>query len=123
MNLNDFSEPQRQALLDLALLAMYADGHLASVEDERVQTLLIAMGFATDYDRGRHHDASVTRVSRHTGTAEAARAHATALAQSFTTREQRQKVQDILEDLVKSDNTVAPQETSFLALLREILQR
>jgi hypothetical protein len=28
MNLNEFPDPQRQALLDLAMLAMHADGHL-----------------------------------------------------------------------------------------------
>jgi len=34
MNLKDFTEQQRQAVLDLAMLAMYADGHLASAEGD-----------------------------------------------------------------------------------------
>src|SRR5687768_5260813 len=95
MNLNDFTEAQRQALLDLAMLAMYADGHLAAAEDERIQRLLTAMGFSTDYDRGKHFDASVSRVSRHSATAAAARAHAESLAKTFATREQRRRVHDI----------------------------
>ena len=77
MNIKDFTEPQMQALLDLAMLAMYADGHLASAEDERVHRLLRAMGFATDYDCDKHYDASIARVSRHSQTAESARPHAT----------------------------------------------
>ncbi|MEI6727854.1 MAG: hypothetical protein WCN81_16750, partial [Actinomycetes bacterium] len=35
MNLPDFTNEQREALLDLLVLAMYADGHLASAEEAR----------------------------------------------------------------------------------------
>ena len=122
MNLKNFNDQQRQALLDLVMLGMYADGHLTAVEDDRVVRLLTAMGFTTDYDRGKHFDASVSRVSRHSATAAAARAHATALAQQFTTKEQRRDVQNVLEDLVGSDDKVAPQENSFLAAVRTALQ-
>src|SRR5687767_13090259 len=121
MNLKSFSDQQRQALLDLVMLAMYADGHLAATEDDRVVRLLTAMGFTTEYDRGKHFDASVSRVSRHSGTAAGARTHATKLAQSFTTREQRREVEDVLEDFVASDSNVAPQESSFLSAVRDAL--
>ena len=76
MDLKKLTKRQQEALLDLAMLAMYADGHLSFSEDERVLRLLGAMGFDTEYDRGRQFDASVSRVSRHSVTAEAARAHA-----------------------------------------------
>ena len=122
MNLKNFNDQQRQALLDLVMLAMYADGHLTAVEDDRVGRLLTAMGFTTDYDRGKHFDASVSRVSRHSATAAGARAHATTLAQQFTTTEQRREVQSILEDLIGSDDTVAPQQNNFLAAVRAALQ-
>jgi hypothetical protein len=42
MHLSDFTDEQGQALLVLATLAMYAGGHLAAAEDERVQRLLAA---------------------------------------------------------------------------------
>jgi uncharacterized tellurite resistance protein B-like protein len=122
MNLKNFNDQQRQALLDLVMLAMYADGHLTAVEDDRVSRLLTAMGFTTDYDRGKHFDASVSRVSRHSATSAGARAHATALAQQFTTKEQRRDVQSVLEDLMGSDQNVAPQENNFLATVRAALQ-
>jgi uncharacterized tellurite resistance protein B-like protein len=122
MNLKTFSDQQRQALLDLAMLAMYADGHLAATEDERLVRLLTAMGFTTEYDRGKHFDASVSRVSRHSSTAASARTHALALARKFTSREQRREVQNVLDDLVRSDDKVAPQETNFLSTVREALQ-
>ncbi|HRY49506.1 MAG TPA: TerB family tellurite resistance protein [Candidatus Paceibacterota bacterium] len=123
INIKDLTEQQTQALLDLAMLAMYADGHLASAEDERIHRLLTAMGFATDYDCSKHYDASIGRISRHSQTAAAARTHTATLAQSFTTRDQRRRVLDVLDDLTSSDRSVAPQESSYLAIVREVFQR
>ena len=122
MNLKGFSESQCQALLDLAVLAMYADGHLAEVEDARMQQLLTAMGCDSDYDRNRDYDAAVSRISRHSQTAEQARAHAITLAKGFTTREQRQQAHDVINDLVKSDSKIAPQEGTYLTLVRQAFQ-
>lgn len=119
MNLDDFTDPQREALLDLATLAMYADGHLAAAEDERVHRLLAALGFNADHDRSRHYDASVTRVSRHSQTAASAREYTAGLARSFTAREQRRQVLGILDDLLASDSQVAPKESSYLGIVRE----
>jgi uncharacterized tellurite resistance protein B-like protein len=123
MNIKNFTEQQQQALLDLALLAMYADGHLAAAEDERIHRLLGARGFTADYDRGKQYDAAIARVSRHALTADAARSHAITLVQSFTTWEQRRQVCDLLDDLVSSDKHVALQESNLLSLIREALQR
>jgi uncharacterized tellurite resistance protein B-like protein len=122
VNIEDFTEPQRQALLDLTVLAMYADGHLAAVEDARVKRLLTTMGYDSDYDRGKHYDAAVSRVSRHSQTPEVARAHAAELSRCFTTQEHRRQVHDILSDLVTSDSQVAPQEISYLAVVKEAFQ-
>lgn len=122
MNIQDFTEQQKQALLDLAMIAMYADGHLAAADDERVHRLLGAMGFTADYDRDKHYDASVSRVSRHSQSAELARNHAATLAQSFSTREQRRQVQDILFDFVTSDGHISLQEGDLLSVVRDVLQ-
>lgn len=118
----DFTAEQRQALLDLAVLAMYADGHLASVEDDRMQRLLASMGHDSEYDRGKHYDGAVSRVSCHSPTVEAARSQAATLAKSFTTPEHRREVLKILDDLLGSDSRVAPQESSYLAVVRAAFQ-
>ena len=122
MTIKDFTEQQKHALLDLTMLAMYADAHLASAEDLRVVRLLGVMGFATDYDREKQYDASVSRVSRHSQTAESAREYASSLVKSFTGREQRRLVQGILDDVVTSDSHVSLQESNFLSLVRESLE-
>lgn len=123
MNIKDFAEQQQQALLHLVTLAMHADGHLASAEDARVLRLLGTMGFTTDYDRSKQYDAAVTRVSRHSQSAESARAYAQTQAQVFSTRDQRRLVAQALDDIVTSDSHVSDRESSFLSLVREVLER
>src|SRR4051812_42430046 len=107
MNLGNFSPPQRQALLDLLVLAMYMDGNLARAEEARVEQLLAKMGVESDYDRNRDFDASVTRVRQHSQSADAARACVGRLAQNFTTADQRRNVYDTLSDLTALDGSVS----------------
>lgn len=122
MNLTSFTNSQSTALLDLAMLAMYADDNLAAVEDERIGRLLTALGCVRDYDRAKQYDASVARITRHSATREAARAHAVLLASQFTTPEHRKMVISVLDDMVASDRSIAAKEGSFLDAVREALQ-
>ena len=62
MHPKEFTTTQQHALLDLAMLAMYADGHLASAEDARVHRLLEMLGHGTEYDRNQQYDAAVSSV-------------------------------------------------------------
>jgi uncharacterized tellurite resistance protein B-like protein len=121
MDLKDFTSQQCQVLLDLAVLGMYADGHLSAAEDERVQRLLTAMGITTEYERAAQYDAAVARVSRHSAKPETVGSHARTLEAHFTTPEQRRFVHGILRDLVASDGRVSPQESTFLSALRQAL--
>ncbi|SRR5581483_2462890 len=122
MNLNEFTKEQRQALLDLLILAMYTDGNLASVEEARVKEVLTSMGWTTDYDRNREFDAAVTRIRQHAQTAELARACAAKLAQYFTVPEQRNRVYGIVSELTALDGQVSPEEGKFLAVVREVFK-
>lgn len=119
MTATDLSPPQKAALLDLTLLAMYADGHLASIEDQRIHRLLGQMGYASESEQNREYDASVARISRFTQTPEASLAHATTLAHNFPLHEQRRLVQTTLDDLVTSDTRVSLQESGLLSGIRE----
>ena len=122
MNLKTLSEPQRRALLDLLVLGMYADAHLAAAEDSDVRQLLGEMGFDTDSDRDREIDAAVSRIRRHTSSVEAARERATELALAFPAKDQRRQVHELLDELLASDNTVTESEKSFAAVVGEALR-
>jgi uncharacterized tellurite resistance protein B-like protein len=122
MIITDFSATQRQALLDLLVLAMYVDGHLTLAEDARLKRLLTAMGCETDYDRNRLADAAVTRVRQHSLTAQAAREHALELSRHFIITEHRRQVCDWLDDLLASDGRVDPQEGQFISVIKELFK-
>jgi len=122
MNLTDFTPSQRQALLDLLVLGMYADGHLAVAENEKLQQLLTTLGCETQFDRDQQLDAAVTRIRQHARSAEAVRAHVLQLAAGFATREERQQVCALLEGLMASDRQVTPSEGQFVSVVRGLLQ-
>ena len=60
-----------------------------------MERLLTGMGLTSDYERAALYDASVSRVSRHSGTADAVRIHARKLAEAFDAPEQRKTVHGI----------------------------
>ena len=119
MNLKTLNADQRNALLDLLILGMYADGHLASVENEHIDKTLRGMGFEDKSDRDREFDASVTRVRKHSDNPQAVAAHAKTLAGKFQSRGDRQVALNFLENVLKSDNKVASGETKFLETARQ----
>jgi uncharacterized tellurite resistance protein B-like protein len=120
MEISEFSQQQQLALLDLLVLGMYADGHLARAEDARIEKLLTTMGYKTAYDRQVQFDASVTRVRKHLPAWDAILACAKELAGNFSKPEERQKVFALLEDVLASDQNMSENETRFLAGVREL---
>jgi hypothetical protein len=121
MNIADFTTEQRLALLDLLVLAMYADGHLAAAEEARIRELLLKMGAESDSDRDRQLDAAVTRVRQHAGGTAAAQAYATSLAQAFQARNQRRQVLDLVDALTASDSHITLAEGDYSTAVREAL--
>jgi len=97
---------------------MYADGHLSSVEDERLQKLLVAMGFVDEIDRQREFDAAVTRIRPNVQSIYKAKELALGLADAFTVRSQQKQVYAAVENLMTSDNNVSTWENTLLMELR-----
>ena len=117
-DLTDFSAAQQQALCDLLILAMYADGHLTSAKDEHLQHLLTSMGYTEESVRQREFDASVTRARPFVQSIQKARVQAAALAQQFTLRPQQKRVYDAVQDIMTVDQHVSSWESTLLSELR-----
>jgi hypothetical protein len=122
MEITRLTDQQRKALLDLLILAMYADGRLDLEEDARLNRLLTAMGFETEYDRDRQLDESITRLREYSQNPQVARTRAVQLAQSFTDPEQCRGVYQLIEQQVNSDNSLVPAEHEFLSAIRQALR-
>ena len=117
MDLIGFSKTQQQALFDLLILAMYADGHLTNAEDEELQELLKAMGFAEPSDREREFDAAVTRMRPFVQSILKAKDQAILLASAFTTRTQQKQVYAAVQKIMLADNNVSTWENTLLTEL------
>jgi uncharacterized tellurite resistance protein B-like protein len=122
MNVTGFTQEQKQALLDLLIIGMYADHKLDSAEDERIEQLLGTFKFESDYERDRFSDAAFTRASRQSGSPEAIRAYVSQIATHFPTRQVRQEAYDILEDLITSDGSISAEESKLLSAAKEVFE-
>jgi hypothetical protein len=119
MNLTGFNDEQKQTLLDLLVIGMYADGNLADPEDAEIKLVLDAMKFSSDSARDQFLDASFTRVRQHLGSPPATRAFVADIARHFPTPDLRQKAYDDLEELLSSDTKVVDKESQLLAIVKE----
>jgi nicotinamide mononucleotide adenylyltransferase len=118
IDLTDFSVAEERALFDLLVLAMYADGHLTTFEDEQLQKLLAAMGFTDEADRQREFDAAVTRMRPSIQSIYQAKTQALALAATFTQRERQKQVFSAVEQMMTSDQHITSWENTLLMELR-----
>jgi hypothetical protein len=122
MEISKLTLQQQAALLEILILAMYADGSLDLEEDARLNRVLTAMGVETEYDRDRVLDDCITRLREYSQNSQAARDHAVLLAQSFKDPEQCRGVYQLVEQQVNSDNSVVPAEHEFLSAMRAALR-
>jgi len=116
--LTGFSATQQRTLFDLLILAMDADGHLTTFEDQQLQSLLAGMGLTEAPDRQREFDEAVTRIKPSVQTVWEAKALALALASAFTDRSQQKQVFSAVEQIMTYDNHVSSWENTLLMELR-----
>ena len=122
MNLTGFSQEQKQALLDLLIIGMYADHNLASSEDSRIDQVLDAFSFPSDYERDKFSDAAFTRARNHSGSPETIRGYLKEIAHHFSTTDSRRRAYDILDDLLTSDGKLDSEESKLLGATKEVFQ-
>jgi hypothetical protein len=119
MNLSGFTELQKEKLLDLLLLGMYADAHLARAEEARIQKLLEALHFPSADARNRFADAGIARVRTVLDSPEAVAGTIGDLAKVFAAPDVRRKAAESLELLLFSDTKATDREREFLAKVRK----
>jgi uncharacterized tellurite resistance protein B-like protein len=113
---------QKQALVDLLVLGMYADHRLASAEDDYLQRLLDTFQFSSDYERQGFVDAAFTRASRRSQSPEAIRSYVAQLAANFLSTQEGQIVYDTLEELVTSDGGPTAEERQMLSAVKQAFE-
>ena len=117
IGLTGFTAAQQRALLELLVLAMYADGHLTTIEDEQLQKLLTAFGHTEEFDRQREFDVAVTRMRPFAQSIQKAKEQALLLADAFTSRSQQKQVYGAVQQIMTSDQHVSSWESTLLSEL------
>jgi hypothetical protein len=117
MNLTGLTDPQKQALVDLLVLGMYADGNLDLIEDERARQILDATQFSSDSARQYFIDASFARARRHGSSPDATRKYVAEIAQNFSEPATRRQIYDALQESLASDQKMADQESQLLRVV------
>ena len=119
MDLNAFTDQQKQALVDLLILGMYADGNLDLIEEEKAQRVLDAIRFSSSSARQYFIDASFARARKHGASPESTRQYVADIGKNFPTKELCGQVRAALEESLSSDNQVADRERELLAMVTE----
>ena len=119
MDLNALTDQQKQALVDLLTLGMYADGNLDLIEDEKAQRVLDDIQFSSDSARQYFLDASFARARKHGASAKTTRAYISKIAKAFPTSAMRRQMYTALEESLTSDHNLANKEKELLVVVSE----
>lgn len=118
MILTGFNDQQKQTLLDLLVIGMYADGNLADAEEAKIDDVLATINFPSESARDRFIDASFTRARQHIGSPQVTRDFVADIARHFPTTDIRQKAYNDLEELLSS-HKIVDKESQLLAIVKE----
>jgi hypothetical protein len=121
--LGDADQQQREALVDLLVLAMFIDRHVANAEGELIRARAeggpdVAWQGSRSYQQ--FFDASVRRTRDVLGSDDATRAYLEDIALRLETDEQRDKALAACRELVDIDGERAEAEENLLSQAREI---
>lgn len=119
MNLTGFNNEQKQTLLDLLVMGMYADGRLGDAEDAQIEAVLKTINFSSDSARDQFVDASFTRARQHLDSPDATREFVAGIAKNFPTTDICRKAYNDLEELVSTEHQAGEKENRLLTIVRE----
>jgi hypothetical protein len=119
MSITEFTDQQKQAVVDLLVLGMYADGNLDLIEDEKARRVLDSIQFKSDSARQYFLDASFARARKHGASAKTTRSYISEIAKSYPTPAMRRQVYTALEDSLTSDRQMAEKECELLLIVSE----
>jgi hypothetical protein len=112
------TQPQREATLDLLLLAMYADNRIALSEDEAIEAQIAMLSWESGITPESYVNASTARV-RAALDGEAMKADLLAdISQRLVTSEARQVAWRLCDRLLKSDKDTTDAEAAFEAEIK-----
>jgi len=119
MNITGFTDTQKERLLDILLLGMYSDAHVARSEEARVQKLLDALHFPSSHARNQYADVAIARVRDHLAAPGDLAGIIARMESTFSAPDVRRKAVEALDEILASDSKMTSHECEFLASVRK----
>lgn len=114
-------QPQREALVDLLVYAMYSDSKVSLAEDQLIQRRLEAMDWQAVETVENYYDRAVTRVRDIPASAEARRSFLHRIAERLDNHDTRAKAFQLCHQLFLSDGEESQEEAALESELRAAL--
>lgn len=121
MTTPSFTQPQREALINLLTLAMYADSHLSLAEEEALNAFVESIGWESGRGRTVFLTDAIHRAQALTNETDTA-AYLHAQAVTFDTAESQAAALAELTRFLKTDGIAEP-EAPFLAGVHQLFSR
>lgn len=120
MSVTPLTQHQREAFIDLLLLAMYADSKITLKEEDALQADIEALGWAAEKPREIYYLTSLARARRNADSDATIATYLKTICSAFSTDQEKTNVVAILTSFLGSDGTVSS-ETSFLQKVKATL--
>ena len=114
------TQPQREATLDLLLLAMYADNRIALKEDELLDAEIASLSWQSGVTPESYINSATARVRKVLDSDELKTTLLNDISQRLATTKARQSAWALCDQLVKSDATTTEAETTFESEVKRI---
>jgi uncharacterized tellurite resistance protein B-like protein len=109
----NLTQPQREAVFDLLLLGMYADGNLKLVENAGVYALTEQLGWESYQDRSEYSDTAIARVRAANETEASTAVFLTHVSERLGSDDVRKLALGLLTKLIEADHQAAESEAGF----------
>ena len=113
-------QPQREAIFDFLLLAMYADTVLKRVEDARMYEMMSAVGWSSYQDPREYSNTAIARVREASENPERTTEFLHELNERLRTSEVRQFALVLFSRLLHADKDVSLEEDHLYAAAKGI---
>ena len=115
------TQKQREALVDLLLLGMFADGSLKVSEDQKLLSVIGEVGWQSYQTPDLYLQSAIAKAREASDTEDATRRRLEKISENLATAETRQQALTYLTQFLGVDGAVDAAESQFLELAKSAL--
>lgn len=115
------NQKQREALVDLLLLGMFADGSLKVSDDQKLRSVIAEIGWESYQTPDLYFQSAIAKARDAADTETGTRSRLKKISESLASDDARQLALERLQEFLSLDGQPALEESKFLELAKENL--